>query len=220
MKNCKTLIFLMRNYRAGLAKWQTADPMGYPDGWNQLAYSGNSAHGVDVYGMAQVDYTRKWTNFEFMQYYYDSYMNRIYGDMFDTDCMTLTDDIWSVVFFDILPRVEQQIDQPVRGLVRNKSLSSGNDNTQYSTYNAYDFKAACWALGGGTVSTLSQVEYSWGTDEGTGVRYYVWSARVFVNYSDIFKNPLDIGLESPFSSAYSYYHVWDNVPLASGDVLE
>ena len=31
----------MRNYRAGLAKWQTADPMGYPDGWNQLAYCGN-----------------------------------------------------------------------------------------------------------------------------------------------------------------------------------
>ena len=26
--------FWMRNYRAGLAKWQTADPMGYPDGWN------------------------------------------------------------------------------------------------------------------------------------------------------------------------------------------
>ena len=33
--------FLMRNYRAGLAKWQTADPIGYPDGWNQLAYCGN-----------------------------------------------------------------------------------------------------------------------------------------------------------------------------------
>jgi len=33
--------FLMRNYRAGLAKWQTSDPMGYPDGWNQLAYCGN-----------------------------------------------------------------------------------------------------------------------------------------------------------------------------------
>ena len=31
----------MRNYRAGLAKWQTADPMGYTDGWNQLAYCGN-----------------------------------------------------------------------------------------------------------------------------------------------------------------------------------
>ena len=35
--------FLMRNYRAGLAKWQTADPMGYPDGWNQLAYCGNAS---------------------------------------------------------------------------------------------------------------------------------------------------------------------------------
>ena len=33
--------FLMRNYRANLAKWQSADPMGYPDGWNQLAYCGN-----------------------------------------------------------------------------------------------------------------------------------------------------------------------------------
>ena len=33
----------MRNYRAGLAKWQTADPLGYPDGWNQLAYCRNGA---------------------------------------------------------------------------------------------------------------------------------------------------------------------------------
>ena len=41
--------FLMRNYRADLAKWQTADPLGYPDGWNQLAYCGN-----DV--CANVDY--------------------------------------------------------------------------------------------------------------------------------------------------------------------
>ena len=43
--------FLMRNYRAGLAKWQTADPMGYPDGWNQLAYCNNGVTGaVDLWG--------------------------------------------------------------------------------------------------------------------------------------------------------------------------
>ena len=43
--------FLMRNYRAGLAKWQTADPMGYPDGWNQLAYCGNGVtECVDLLG--------------------------------------------------------------------------------------------------------------------------------------------------------------------------
>ena len=43
--------FLMRNYRAGLAKWQTADPIGYPDGWNQLAYCGNGVtECVDLLG--------------------------------------------------------------------------------------------------------------------------------------------------------------------------
>ena len=43
--------FLFRNYRASLAKWQTADPLGYPDGWNQLAYCGNSvASAVDLWG--------------------------------------------------------------------------------------------------------------------------------------------------------------------------
>ena len=43
--------FLFRNYRAGLAKWQTADPIGYPDGWNQLAYGANSPGcGVDIFG--------------------------------------------------------------------------------------------------------------------------------------------------------------------------
>ena len=45
--------FLMRNYRAGLAKWQTVDPMGYPDGWNQLAYCGNGVmSAVDLRGCA------------------------------------------------------------------------------------------------------------------------------------------------------------------------
>ena len=47
--------FLMRNYRAGLAKWQTADPMGYPDGWNQLAYCGNGVTGsFDVFGAKRI----------------------------------------------------------------------------------------------------------------------------------------------------------------------
>ncbi len=34
--------FLFRNYRPGLGKWQTSDPLGYPDGWNNLAYVNNS----------------------------------------------------------------------------------------------------------------------------------------------------------------------------------
>ena len=34
--------FLFRNYRADQGKWQTTDPLGYPDGWNNLAYVNNS----------------------------------------------------------------------------------------------------------------------------------------------------------------------------------
>ena len=33
--------FLFRNYRPELGKWQTTDPLGYPDGWNNLAYVNN-----------------------------------------------------------------------------------------------------------------------------------------------------------------------------------
>ncbi len=46
--------FLMRNYRTSLAKWQTADPLGYPDGWNQLVYCNNAAtSAVDLWGCAE-----------------------------------------------------------------------------------------------------------------------------------------------------------------------
>ena len=33
--------FLFRNYQANTGKWQTSDPLGCPDGWNNLAYVNN-----------------------------------------------------------------------------------------------------------------------------------------------------------------------------------
>ena len=33
--------FLFRNYRPDQGKWQTQDPLGYPDGWNNFAYVNN-----------------------------------------------------------------------------------------------------------------------------------------------------------------------------------
>ena len=48
--------FLMRNYRAGLGKWQTADPLGYPDGWNALAYCRNGViYCVDQSGCVTIN---------------------------------------------------------------------------------------------------------------------------------------------------------------------
>ena len=50
--------FLFRNYRPDLARWQTADPLGYPDGWNRLAYGPNSPlTGVDIEGARWVTKT-------------------------------------------------------------------------------------------------------------------------------------------------------------------
>ena len=34
--------FLFRNYRPEQGKWQTSDPLGYPDGWNNFAYCNNN----------------------------------------------------------------------------------------------------------------------------------------------------------------------------------
>ena len=43
--------FLLRNYRADLGKWQTADPLGHPDGWNNFAYcNGRVTSAVDWMG--------------------------------------------------------------------------------------------------------------------------------------------------------------------------
>ena len=43
--------FLFRNYRSDYGKWQTTDPLGYPDGWNNLAYVNNLVLiTVDLYG--------------------------------------------------------------------------------------------------------------------------------------------------------------------------
>lgn len=48
--------FLFRNYRSDYGKWQTTDPLGYPDGWNNLAYcnSGVTDH-IDLLGGLSLD---------------------------------------------------------------------------------------------------------------------------------------------------------------------
>jgi len=48
-------VFLFRNYRPELSKWQTADPLGYPDGWNNLAYINNKVtNSIDWEGTWEV----------------------------------------------------------------------------------------------------------------------------------------------------------------------
>ena len=53
--------FLFRNYRADKGKWQTTDPLGYPDGWNNLAYGNNTFSGIDAQGTEWVYITHSMT---------------------------------------------------------------------------------------------------------------------------------------------------------------
>ena len=49
--------FLFRNYRSDYGKWQTTDPLGYPDGWNNLAYCNNKTiETFDYAGLSSLGY--------------------------------------------------------------------------------------------------------------------------------------------------------------------
>ena len=44
--------FLFRDYNPNQGKWTTTDPLGYPDGWNNLAYCNNGINQIDILGLA------------------------------------------------------------------------------------------------------------------------------------------------------------------------
>ena len=53
-------VFLFRAYRADQGKWQTSDPLGYPDGWNNLAYCNNEiTDTIDWLGCVLIKKNRK-----------------------------------------------------------------------------------------------------------------------------------------------------------------
>ena len=65
--DCLGHAFLLRNYRADLGKWPTADPLGYPDGWNQMAYCRNGViDSFDFLGgvIKSVNLITRWANIE------------------------------------------------------------------------------------------------------------------------------------------------------------
>ena len=50
-------VFLYRNYRPNQAKWTSSDPLGYPDGWNNLAYVNNMVtRYIDYLGGEFIEY--------------------------------------------------------------------------------------------------------------------------------------------------------------------
>ena len=113
-----------------------------------------------------------------------------------------------------MPRVESQIEEKIKDIVKNGTGTEGSGTTTYYTANSYSFGSVCFSLGDGTVRTSSIISYSW-TEYKVGTeiyRGYSWSATVRVDYSDMFVDPLDIGLE--VGNAYGYGHTWNNISLS------
>ena len=219
--------FLYRNYRPDLAKWQTADPLGYPDGWNQLAYGVNSPlEGVDLLGAV-------WGNREMVAYYFryapetaiasavSPWLGSVWwnvrlltsDDYIDTDVMGLTDRIFGAMKNYAYKSVGEFVYKRLDG-------DSGRN-----WWNNFDFGVDCehivFALGWGSGRLLGKLNWSWHTTyEKAGdvmyeMKHYEWSYSGDMRYSDSFKDPVDVmnWLEEPNIEVtggvpYAYGHTW------------
>ena len=75
-------VFLFRNYRPEQGKWQTADPLGYPDGWNNFAYVNNGVTmAIDWLGGWSYEFVGEWTSEE----------KNIFGQTMDRAKMEMAD---------------------------------------------------------------------------------------------------------------------------------
>ena len=231
-------VFLYRNYRADLAKWQTADPLGYPDGWNHLKYGVNSPlMGVDLLGAS-------WGNMEMVAYYFryapeaaiiassSTWLATAWwavrlltsDDYLDTDVMGLTDSIFAAMKVDARRSVGEYVKNHISG-------RSGSDSR--SSYNfGVDCESIVFALGGGNGRLLDKITWSWYTerkwvgDHLYEYKHYEWSYSGAMKYSDSFEDPVDVlnwlkepNIEVPGGVPYRYGHIWQNVSLSGSGVL-
>ena len=207
-------VFLFRNYRATFGKWLTADPFGYPDGWNRMAYGVNSPlEGLDLRG-GEWDWY-EWNSGTMFAYY----LSPCGPSYLDTDDMGFTDGIYDVIMSSVLPKFKVAILNAILPIIHAQESSSGEGSRSVSLpsdYRYQNFSSVCWALGDGSVYMDGYAMYSW-HDEWVDehlYRYYDITTKFTTRYYDIFKDitnqehqgnePIEIG------TPYSYGHTWYN----------
>lgn len=160
---------------------------------------------IDVLG-------NKETNISLLLYYLSLFRNRNY---YDTDDFGFTEKIKEIINRNIIPKVIWQINNIVRDLIERQRKCYGANKTIYKTSNSYDFSSVLWALGGGTVSTQSDITYSWKKLFCTKkiiTTGFSWSALTRIEYSDIFRDIFDIeeimGFPIEVGNDFYYRHVW------------
>ena len=205
--------FLFRNYRSDCGKWQTTDPLGYPDGWNNLAYGNNQAtNGFDFLG-------GKWGNLEFVSYYFRS--NGSISDYMDISYMGLVSEVYNKIVDTVFYKIRSEIDVEVQAKIISQGGESGSVSGSYTKSHGVNCEDICFAMGGGTVrfNLTYTATYFPFTDFDTGDKYYMyhWEAKGSVEYFDTFKDPMDVLnlIEKDFEvvggTPYNYGHKWASV---------
>jgi hypothetical protein len=180
----------------------------------------------------------KWGNYEFTEYYFTGN-----GISLTLNDMELGDDVWSVLnstedenwgnggcyyagtyyyygYYGtnrnptgFMWRLHSQLEKIVRSSVTD---NLGSKKIVYNTSNAYNFSPVVWAMGNGSVYSVSS---GWANWDARGNYYGIFN--VTVRYSDIFKEPMDIpGLEFPGGVPYLYDQVWNATIYTSGTIRE
>ncbi len=229
--------FLFRNYRANLGKWQTADPLGYPDGWNNLAYCGNCAVlGFDALGLA-------WDTEAMNQHY-------LHGEGMDLTLsqMGLKDAVWGILNSAFNPnwekggewwngiylpyqegsgknptgfmsRMRDQVTE--KGIASiDRSKRSGFANFSHNVSNGYNFSPLVWAMGGGSIHVLSSsYTINWELHDD-GYFHYTIEGVYNVSFYDVFEDPVEVP-NIEWGDPYVYTELWLNQSLElSGTVRE
>jgi len=191
--------FLMRNYRADHGKWLTADPMGCPDGWNQMAYGNNRVlAGVDDFGC-------KWDDAEFVAYYFIQDQAR--PDFIDTDMMGLTDDVWNIIATTGLPMFVAAVESYI------ESKTPGWYSYPITRSFGIDCGKICFAMGGGSVlftAIMEEMVFDAVRSDGT-LRTYDAVGSVMCTYPDAFRDPMDI-----YNWVEEDYEIWGGRPYTYG----
>ena len=199
-----------------MGKWQISDIIGYPDGWNNFAYCGNTPLTFfDFLGTS-------WGNLEMVWHY--EFGN---GQYVSLSTMGLENAVYSEIKSNAIPKLTDVIDSYIQETVRETSGISGNSTIHKDFSTGHNFGHIVWAMGGGIVTARTNVSYSWiEYTEGDSVyRDYAWeSYNTTIIYSDTFEQPLDFDNDGypdvETGTPYAYGAAWTNqsIPGKSGKI--
>ena len=215
--------FLFRNYRSDLGKWQTSDPLGYPDGWNNFAYVNNHvASSYDCLGGAEGYYYSNGGN-----YYYSDDNNYFVGGSAQSQINNLTDALahyrsgaegtvaaGSGLYSEMAANSTYQnrivgnnsvLASIIKAKLASVSLSQSSGTLSNSS-GAY--------IGGLECSTLGSYALNVAYSTAWGSTAWQWDASVGKYYRDVYTGQFSVNLSGSDGWNFDWnasYNLWQNI---------